>query len=271
MPSSSSADMSTKWVAIGRTRDEREPHARTTARDRARRGTATDWRRRVPRRARRARRGGGRPCSGGRRPSRSWWLMRDRRPRAGAGGSRARGRAAAATPYSISPSGWPRNSTVVDARRSRRSPAPRPRGHARTPPGSSVVDPGFAARRRAGSVTRLPCAVQRATAAAAPYSMSSGWATIASARSQSSGTGSIDSRRRRDSRVTRLGRHERDRDRQPARLVAQRRDPAPGLRRVLDRPEPVAEQPRARVEIGDGRRRDPRAARRRRRSGRRAR
>ena len=33
----------------------------------------------------------------------------------------------------------------------------------------------------------LPCCVQRATAAAAPYSMSSGWATTASARSQSSG------------------------------------------------------------------------------------
>jgi hypothetical protein len=38
--------------------------------------------------------------------------------------------------------------------------------------------------------TSFPCAVQRATAAAEPNSMSSGCATIASARLQSSGNGS---------------------------------------------------------------------------------
>src|SRR5436305_6844085 len=37
----------------------------------------------------------------------------------------------------------------------------------------------------------LPCPVQRATAAAAPYSRSSGWATTQSARDHVSSTGSI--------------------------------------------------------------------------------
>ena len=75
------------------------------------------------------------------------------------------------------------------------SRAPRLRAPARTPPARSESIPASpcVASRYA---TSLPCAVQRAIAAAAPYSRSSGWATIASARSQSSDSGSMVTRPR---------------------------------------------------------------------------
>ena len=90
-------------------------------------------------------------------------------------------------PYSISPSGWARNSTASApttahaARCSASRSGPHSAGGSESIPASPRVASRYATER--------PSAVQRATAAAAPYSMSSGWATTASARRQSSGIG----------------------------------------------------------------------------------
>ncbi len=92
------------------------------------------------------------------------------------------------TPYSSTPSGRPRKSTTstptISAEatcsdsRTRRASA----GASPSMPASPLVTMAY--------TTRLPWPVQRATAAAAPNSMSSGWATTQSALVQDSSTGS---------------------------------------------------------------------------------
>src|SRR5262245_16811504 len=91
-----------------------------------------------------------------------------------------------ASPYSMVPSGWSRNSTSVTPTTAALSRCSLVRtralsaGSIESMPASPLLASRYA--------TRLPCPVQRATAAAPPYSRSSGCATIASARSQSSGS-----------------------------------------------------------------------------------
>ena len=94
--------------------------------------------------------------------------------------------------------------------------------------------------------TDFPWPVHRATALAAPYSMSSGWATTASAVSQSSGSGARLIGTPSSALMNAIGIFEADR------LARERRDAPARLHRVGDRTERVAEERCAGVEIGDG-------------------
>src|SRR4051812_14188154 len=90
-------------------------------------------------------------------------------------------------PCSITPSACPRNSTcstptsAAEASSSASRSGPASWGDIEPMPASPLVTRQY--------VIVLPCLVQRATAAAVPYSMSSGWATMTSARSHVSGSG----------------------------------------------------------------------------------
>ena len=94
-----------------------------------------------------------------------------------------------ATPYSSTPSGRPRKSTVLDPDDPGRARPARPRGPGGPPPvASRRCRPPHWSPWRTPRV--LPWSVQRATAAAAPNSRSSGCATTHRAVVQDSSTGS---------------------------------------------------------------------------------